>query len=537
MSRPLEAADTQRYQTVYANAAAAGSVAAPTAGLHFTPELLDKLSAAGIKQSFVTLHVSAGTFQPITATNIADHVMHWEEFLVKTSAIRDVVRSLQLGRPIIPVGTTTTRVLESLYWLGARGLLEANPQSGQHTEASTLQQWEAYELADRFSDVLPSPAQALLFMAERGDRGGDGVVGGSTAICIAPGYTFRLCDALVTNFHQPHSTLMLLVGALMGESATRQMYAHAVQERYQFLSYGDACLITNRQQKDSNGVQADPPAPPTIGADMDAAKQSVLGDSDTALPPGTKVLLHSCCAPCSGAMIEQMRSEGHAVTILFYNPNIHPKEEYELRKDENKRYAKALDIPFVDLDYDTDEWFRQAQGMEFSPERGDRCTMCFDMRFARTAQYAQEHDFAVITTTNATSRWKDAEQVNASGARAVAQYDGVSWWFRDWQTEEMTQRKYKINAEERFYKQEYCGCIFSLRDTNAYRRKEGQDPVTIAGAQQYSDPAADSEEESLEAVRQFFNHTESAEEQQARELKEMYRERRKSARAVKENNW
>ena len=163
-----------------------------------------------------------------------------------------------------------------------------------------------------------------------------------------------------------------------------------------------------------------------------------------------KVLLHSCCAPCSGAMVEAMVSAGHDVTIFFYNPNIHPRKEYEIRKQENKRFAATLGIPFVDLDdgvvggIDVDEWYRRAKGMEFCPERGARCTMCFDMRLERTALYAHEHGFDSFTTTNATSRWKDEAQVNAAGIKAAAKYDGVEYWLSDWQGEDMTGRKYRV---------------------------------------------------------------------------------------------
>ena len=129
---------------------------------------------------------------------------------------------------------------------------------------------------------------------------------------------------------------------------------------------------------------------------------------------GRKVLLHSCCAPCSGAMVESMVHAGHGVTVFFYNPNIHPKREYEIRKEENKRYAADLGIPFVDADYDTEEWYRRARGMEFDPERGGRCSMCFDMRMERTALHAYEHGFDCFTTTNATSRWKDQQQAGPS---------------------------------------------------------------------------------------------------------------------------
>lgn len=226
------------------------------------------------------------------------------------------------------------------------------------------------------------------------------------------------------------------------------------------------------------------------------------------LPDGAKrVLLHSCCAPCSGAMIEEMHSvAGLDVTIYFYNPNIHPRAEYNLRKDENKRYADTLGIPFVDDDYDVEEWYHRAKGMEFDPERGARCTMCFDMRLDRTAQYAATHGFHTFTTTNATSRWKDQDQVNSSGVRAGTMW-GVPYWQYDWQTDQMTERKYQINANERFYKQQYCGCSYSLRDSNAWRKEQGMDPVKI-GTTFYEDPVADAAEESREVVDGFFREFE-----------------------------
>ena len=221
-----------------------------------------------------------------------------------------------------------------------------------------------------------------------------------------------------------------------------------------------------------------------------------------------KVLLHSCCAPCSGAMIEEMHdTAGLDVTIYFYNPNIHPRAEYTLRKDENKRYADALGIPFIDADYDADEFFRRAKGMEFDPERGPRCTMCFDMRLDKTAQHAATHGFDTFTTTNATSRWKDQDQVNGSGVRAGKMW-GVPYWEYDWQTDQMTERKYEINAKEKFYKQQYCGCTFSLRDSNAWRKEQGMDPIVIGGDYVYADPIADAAEESREVVEGFFKEFE-----------------------------
>ena len=150
------------------------------------------------------------------------------------------------------------------------------------------------------------------------------------------------------------------------------------------------------------------------------ARQHASSGSAVAPEPASgakRVLLHSCCAPCSGAMVQEMVEAGHDIAIFFYNPNIHPKREYEIRKEENKRYAADLAIPFVDADYDTEEWYRRARGMEFDPERGGRCSMCFDMRMERTALHAYEHGFDCFTTTNATSRWKDQQQAAPAAQR------------------------------------------------------------------------------------------------------------------------
>jgi len=246
--------------------------------------------------------------------------------------------------------------------------------------------------------------------------------------------------------------------------------------------------------------------------------RALCGAASVVTPPAPekaadlkKVLLHSCCAPCSGAMIEEMASGGHDVTIFFYNPNIHPRAEYEIRKAENKRYAEELNIPFIDCDYDVDEFHKRSRGLEFEPERGRRCSMCFDMRMDVTAAYAKEHGYDCFTTTNATSRWKDTKQVNASGLQAAAKHGfRPYYWVYDWQTEEMTQRKYRISAQQRFYKQEYCGCSYSLRDSNAYRKASGIAPVQIGGeeaglgSRYYEDPAADAAEESQDVVDSFF---------------------------------
>lgn len=192
-----------------------------------------------------------------------------------------------------------------------------------------------------------------------------------------------------------------------------------------------------------------------------------------------KVLLHSCCAPCAGELMEAMLASGIEMTIFFYNPNIHPKKEYEIRKNENIRFAEKMGIPFVDADYDVQDWFRRVKGLEWEPERGSRCTSCFDMRFERSALYAHEHGFNVFTSSLGISRWKDMDQINGSGERAAARYDGMTYWDYNWRKGGGSARMYEIAKREEFYQQEYCGCIYSLRDTNLWRESKGTEKIQI----------------------------------------------------------
>lgn len=204
------------------------------------------------------------------------------------------------------------------------------------------------------------------------------------------------------------------------------------------------------------------------------------------LPGGhNKVLLHSCCAPCSGEVMEAMLASGIDYTIYFYNPNIHPLKEYELRKEENIRFAEKFGVPFVDADYDRDNWFERARGLEWSPERGERCTMCFDMRFERTALYAHENGFPVMTSCLGISRWKDMKQINSCGVRAAAAYPDLLYWEFNWRKGGGSARMIEISKRERFYQQEYCGCIYSLRDSNRHRVANGRERIKI-GVQYYT---------------------------------------------------
>ncbi|MBA2652275.1 MAG: epoxyqueuosine reductase QueH [Tatlockia sp.] len=198
------------------------------------------------------------------------------------------------------------------------------------------------------------------------------------------------------------------------------------------------------------------------------------------LPNGAdKLLLHSCCAPCSGEVMEALVFSKINFSIFFYNPNIHPVQEYEIRKEENIAFAKAHDIPFIDADYDKDNWFARIKGLEWEPERGKRCTACFDMRFERTALYAHEHGFPVITTSLGISRWKDMNQINEAGIRAASRYSEIEYWTYNWRKNGGAARMYEIAKRENFYKQEYCGCVYSLRDTNAWLKTNSRERIKI----------------------------------------------------------
>ena len=211
-------------------------------------------------------------------------------------------------------------------------------------------------------------------------------------------------------------------------------------------------------------------------------------DTPTLIPPNgeQKVLMHSCCGPCSGDIMQRMVDSSIDVTIFFYNPNIHPKDEYEIRKNENKRFAEKLNIPFVDADYERDQWFDRAKGLEWEPERGARCTMCFDMRFERTALYAAEHGFKIFTSGLGISRWKDMDQINDCGTRAAEHYEGITYWTYNWRKFGGSARMYEVAKKEEFYKQEYCGCVYSLRDTNLWRLKHER-PRIEKGTEFYSE--------------------------------------------------
>ena len=192
-----------------------------------------------------------------------------------------------------------------------------------------------------------------------------------------------------------------------------------------------------------------------------------------------KLLLHSCCAPCSGDIMKQLIYSGIEYTIFFYNPNIHPHKEYLLRKDENKSFAEKNNIPFIDADYNPRHWFDLTKGMEYEPERGKRCSTCFDMRFLKTAEYASKNNFDIFTSSLGISRWKDMDQINRSGDWASKQFSNLIYWTYNWRKDNGSQRMIEVSKNENFYKQEYCGCVYSLRDTNNWRQKNLRPKIEI----------------------------------------------------------
>ena len=176
-----------------------------------------------------------------------------------------------------------------------------------------------------------------------------------------------------------------------------------------------------------------------------------------------EVLLHACCAPCSSAIVEWMLANGVRPTIFYYNPNIYPHEEYEIRKNESKRHAESLSIRWIDGDYDHEEWLGDICGMEAEPERGRRCEQCFTLRLTRAAQEARKQGLRYFTTTLASSRWKSLEQINRAGHLAEQAVEGTTFWDQNWRKGGLQERRNQLLREYQFYNQQYCGCEFSQR--------------------------------------------------------------------------
>lgn len=228
--REAESLDKNRYQTVFAREE--GSVAAPTAGLHFTNDLFNKFKEKQIDIQKLVLHTGAGTFKPISEDYIIDHIMHIEKIQISEQTIRNLL--LPVSERTVAVGTTTVRSLESLYWFGVKLLLE--PET---TTEFSIQQWDPYQKKYQENISVRESLSAVLRFMEQEDNS---VLYGTTRLMIVPGYDFKMCDTLITNFHQPKSTLLLLVSAFIGKD-WKEVYQYALRHDFRFLSYGDACLF------------------------------------------------------------------------------------------------------------------------------------------------------------------------------------------------------------------------------------------------------------------------------------------------------
>ncbi len=234
LHRAAQADDKERYQTIYARHE--GSVAAPTAGLHFTDSILAALQQRGIATEYLTLHVGAGTFKPVSSDTIGEHDMHVEQIQIGYDNIARIAAHNQ--DPIVAVGTTSVRTLESIYWFGI--------QLGQqpHLPQMQVQQWDPYELAQQAVPMQESYRRVMAWMQQRDLT----ELHGATRLLIAPGYQYRVINGLITNFHQPKSTLLLLVSALIGEQ-WKECYHYALEHDFRFLSYGDSCLFLPQQNE------------------------------------------------------------------------------------------------------------------------------------------------------------------------------------------------------------------------------------------------------------------------------------------------
>jgi len=236
ISREASDNDTTRYQTVFA--LNDGSVAAPTAGLHFTPEVLSSLAQKNIKTDSVTLHVGAGTFKPVSSETIGDHHMHFEQVIVPVRLLKEILRYKQ--KHITLVGTTTVRTLESVYWQGVKWL-HTKPES----PVLHIEQWDPYQ---NLSEKPVSTEAALKCVIETLEIFGLAEIHGETSLMIAPGYKYHIPDAIITNLHQPKSTLLLLVAAFVGTN-WKTAYDYALANNFRFLSYGDSCLFFKHELK------------------------------------------------------------------------------------------------------------------------------------------------------------------------------------------------------------------------------------------------------------------------------------------------
>ena len=201
------------------------------------------------------------------------------------------------------------------------------------------------------------------------------------------------------------------------------------------------------------------------------------------VPDGvSEVLLHACCAPCSSAIVEWLMANGVQPVIYYFNPNIWPREEYEIRKEESKRHATSLGIRWIDDDYNHNEWLQGVCGLEGEPERGRRCEQCFTLRLMAAARKARELGIRYFATTLASSRWKSLEQIERAGLAAEQAVGDVTFWAQNWRKGGLQERRNQLLKEYGFYNQQYCGCEFSARNGALTKPQWRLDETPVAPA-------------------------------------------------------
>ena len=216
--------------------------------------------------------------------------------------------------------------------------------------------------------------------------------------------------------------------------------------------------------------------------------------------PGGALLLHACCAPCSSAIVEWLLAHGLRPVIFYYNPNIYPREEYEIRKQESKRHADSLGVQWIDGDYDHEQWKHDVCGLENEPERGRRCELCFTLRLTETARKAKELGLTWFTTTLASSRWKSIEQITRAGQAAEAAIPGTRFWAQNWRKGGLYERRNELLREYNFYNQQYCGCEYSVASPQPSPKGEG---ATISELTESPSPSGEGRGEALSSSRLY----------------------------------
>lgn len=392
--------DKERYQTVYSKVL--GSAAAPTAGLHFTDDIFDALKRKGVQIVDVTLHVGLGTFKPIDVEVVEEHIMHSEFYMMDQTSADILNHALKNKQRIITVGTTSTRTIEAIY-----------------------KQYHTFKECSGYTDIF-----------------------------IYPGYKWQVVDAIITNFHLPKSTLIMMISSFAGKDFIFKAYQHAIKQKYRFFSFGDCMFITNEDSLSSQ---------PKINY-----YQKCIDEME-GFEGKKNLLLHACCAPCISFPLEFLIKKFN-ITIYYNNSNIYPENEYIKRLEELRYYVDEFnkqyqcDIPILAPDYDNVAYTKKLEPLKDEKEGGKRCFHCYAMRMDEAYNYATKHNFDYFTTVMTISRQKDSQKLNQIGANLEKKYSKVKYLYSDFKKNKGIDRRNELVKEKNLYAQHYCGCIYSMNN-------------------------------------------------------------------------